>query len=121
MNKTLKYNYLPRGKNITVSQLVSTLIEDFLPEMFHKYQKKNFAISESYQSYNECVPEYLRGRPRAVILHCLSRIRKAAKFKKEALKETSESGTFWVNSPSGTQHKVKISNGNVYPECSCKD
>ena len=41
MNKTLKYNYLPRGKNITVSQLVVTLTEEFLPEMLRKYQKQN--------------------------------------------------------------------------------
>ena len=120
MNKTLKYNYLPRGKNITVSQLVSTLIEQFLPEMFHKYQKQNFAMSESYRSYSKHVPEYLRGRPRSVILHCLSRIKKAAKFKKGSVQQTGEGSIFLVNSPSGTQHKVKISNDSD-PECSCKD
>ena len=122
MNKTLKYNYLPRGKNITLSHLVSVLIEQFLPEMFHKYQKQNFAMSESYRSYNEYIPEYLRGRPRAVILHCLSRMRKAGKFRAESIKPTnSDAGHFQVNSPSGKQHEVKISNGSGYPECTCKD
>ena len=52
MNKTLKYNYLPKGKNITLSQLVSILIEQFLPEMFRKYQKQNFAMSELERQQN---------------------------------------------------------------------
>jgi len=121
MNKTLKYNYLPKGKNITLSQLVSVLVEQFLPEMFRKYQKQNFAMSESYRSYNECVPEYLRGRPKAIILHCLSRLRKAQKFKKESIIEVNDTGHFLVNSSSGKQHEVKISNGSDSPECSCKD
>ena len=43
MNKTLKYN-LPKGKNITLSHLVTILVEEFLPEMLQKYQKENFAI-----------------------------------------------------------------------------
>lgn len=122
MNKTLKYNYLPKGKNITLSQLVSVLVEQFLPEMFRKYQKQNFAMSESYRSHNEFIPEYLRGRPRAVILHCLSRIKKAAKFRAESIKPTNDdAGHFQVNSPSGKQHEVKISSSSGYPECTCKD
>ena len=121
MNKTLKYNYLPRGKNITLSQLVSILVEQFLPEMFRKYQKQNFAMSESYRSYNDCVPEYLRGRPKAIILHCLSRLRKAKKFRKESVIQISDSGHFLVNSSSGKQHAVKITNSSGNPECSCKD
>lgn len=121
MNKTLKYNYLPKGKNITLSQLVSVLIDQFLPQLFHKYQKQNFTMSETYRSYNECIPEYLRGRPRSVILHCLSRIRKAKKFREGSVKQTNDAGHFQVNSPSGKQHQVKISNDNGYPDCTCKD
>jgi hypothetical protein len=40
MNKTLKYNYLPKGKKITLSHLVTILVEEFLPEAFQKYQKE---------------------------------------------------------------------------------
>lgn len=88
MNKTLKYNYLPKGKNTTLSYLVTVLIEEFLPESFHKYQKENFAMTEAYRSYNDFVPVYLRGRPRKVILlHCLSRMQKVAKFTKESIKK----------------------------------
>ena len=101
MNKTLKYNYLPTGKNITLSRLVTILVEEFLPEMLRKYQKENFAMSEFYRSYNQFVPEYLKGRPRSVILHCLSRIRTAERFTKESVEQIDSSSQFTVKSASG--------------------
>ena len=121
MNKTLKYNYLPRGKNITLSHLVTILVDEFLPKMLQKYQKENFAMSESYRSYNEFVPKYLKGRPRSVILHCLSRIRKGEKFTKESVKHIRESNQFIVKSASGKEHTLKFANDENMPECTCKD
>ncbi len=120
MNKTLKYNYLPKGKNITLSHLVTILVEEFLPEAFHKYQKENFAMSKFYRSYNDFVPDYLQGRPRKVILHCLSRMQKVAKFTKESIKMASP-GTFIVHSPSGKEHKVQFVAEDNMPQCTCKD
>lgn len=76
-------------------------------------------MTVSYRSCNECIPEYLRGQPCAVILYCLSMIRKAAKFRKELVKQINDTGHFQVNSPSGKQDEVKISNGSGYPECTC--
>lgn len=121
MNRTLKYNYLPRGKNITLSHLVTILVEEFLPEMLQKYQKQNFAMSESYRSYNDFVPKYLQGRPRSVILHCLARIRKAEKFTKESVQQIDTAGHFKVKSLSGKQHTVQFTTDNHTPECTCKD
>ena len=121
MNKALKYNYLPRGKHITLSHLVTILVDEFLPEMLQKYKKENFAMSESYRSYNEFVPEYLKGRPRPVILHCLTRIRKGEKFTKESVKHTSESNQFTIKNASGKEHTLKFTNDENMPECTCKD
>ena len=121
MNKTLKYNYLPKGKNITLSHLVTILVEEFLPEMLQKYQKENFAMSEPYRSYNEFVPDYLKGRPRSVILHCLSRIRKADRFSKESVQQVDTSGQFRVESTSGKQHTLNFKHDDNMPECTCKD
>ena len=121
MNKTLKYNYLPKGKNITLSHLVTILVEEFLPEMLQKYQKENFAMSESYRSYNEFVPEYLKGWPKSVVLHCLSRIRKAERFTKESVEQINESSQFIVKSASGKEHALNFTNDENNPECTCKD
>jgi len=89
--------------------------------MLQKYQKENIAMSESYRLYNEFVPEYLQGRPRSVILHCLSRIRKADRFTNESVEQMDGSGQFMVKSASGKQHTLKFISDNNMPECTCKD
>lgn len=78
-------------------------------------------MSEHYRSYNDSVPKYLQGRPKSVILHCLSRIRKSDKFSKESVKQLNNSGKFTVTSPSGNKHTIQFSNQENLPECSCKD
>ena len=84
--------------------------------MLRKYQKENFAMSEFYRSYNEFVPEYLKGRPRSVILHCLSRIRKAERFTKESVEQIDSPSQFTVKSASGKEHTVKF---KMMKTCQC--
>ena len=79
MNKALKYNCLPKGKNITLSQLVSVLNEQFLRNIRNR-------TLPCQNLTNQIMIVCLRGRPRTVIVHCLSRIRKAAKFKEGSIK-----------------------------------
>jgi hypothetical protein len=66
-NKLLKYNYLPRKKNLTLSQLVILLYDEFIPESHHKHLYLNYRMSSAYREYNDFVPIYLRGRPRRII------------------------------------------------------
>ena len=79
-NKLLKYSYLPRRKNITLSQLAEVLYEDFVPETHHKYLYLNYQMSDNYRRYNDFVPGFLRGRPRQVIIHCLERKSSSKKY-----------------------------------------
>lgn len=44
LNKVLKYNYLPREKNITLSAMCTIMIESFLPDAHQKYLLKLYAI-----------------------------------------------------------------------------
>ena len=72
MNKLMKYRYLPRRKNITLSTVTSTIVEEFVPALHYKYVFKNFRQTSLYRTYNpSVVPAYLQGRPRSTILHCL--------------------------------------------------
>ena len=82
-NKLLKYNYLPRRKQITLSEVMTILVETFLPETYQKYLFQNYAMTTAYRPYNDIVPDFLRDRPRKVILHCMDRMRKSSKFKNE--------------------------------------
>ena len=58
-NKLLKYSYLPRQKNITISRLATVLYEDFNPDIHHKYLFLNYKTSSFYRTYNDFIPRYL--------------------------------------------------------------
>ena len=58
-NKLLKYNYLPRRKQITLSEVMTILVETFLPETYQKYLFQNYAMTTAYRSYNDIVPDFL--------------------------------------------------------------
>ena len=107
-NKLLKYSYLPNRKNITLSSLVSHIIESFLPDRYQKYLLQNYQMTEAYRSYSASIPEYLRTRPRSVIIHCLDRVRKANKFSSTDVQEGESEGCFNVTSQSGKVHHVDL-------------
>ena len=52
------------------------------------------------------MPDYLRGRPRTVIKHCLVRKRNSNKFTAEAIQTTEKPGVFQVVKASGGKHTV---------------
>ena len=86
---------------MTLSMIVTLLIEEYLPEMQQKYQFENFQMSKDYRSYNKFVPEYLQGRPPKVICHCMERKLKAKSFVGEDISDiNAESGQFNVASSS---------------------
>ncbi len=65
LNKALKYKFLPRSKSMTLSGIVTLLIERFVPDMRQMYVFKNYKQSGVYRSYNDkFVPTYHQGRPR---------------------------------------------------------
>ena len=78
-------------------------------------------MTEEYRSYNEIVPEFLRSRPRPVIIHCLHRIRKGKRFKNSDIKALEGEGLFTVQSMSSTVHSVDFGLSTGNPSCTCKD
>ena len=120
-NKLLKYSYLPNRKNITLSSLVSHIIESFLPDRYQKYLLQNYQMTEAYRSYSDIIPDYLRTRPRSVIIHCLDRVRKANKFSSTDVQEGESEGCFNVTSQSGKVHHVDLGVTSTAPLCTCMD
>lgn len=119
-NKLLKYKFMPRRRSITLSNMVLLIVEEFLPEMHSKYLFQNYAMSADYRSYNDFVPNYLRGRPRKTILHCLDRKQKVQAFSENDITIVdATNGVFEVKSQSGKGkvHTVDF----LHPSCSCKD
>ena len=115
-NKLLKYSYLPNRKNITLSSLVSHIIESFLPDRYQKYLLQNYQMSDS-----DIIPDYLRTRPRSVIIHCLDRVRKANKFSSTDVQEGESEGCFNVTSQSGKVQHIDLGVTSTAPSCTCMD
>ena len=121
-NKALKYKYLPR-KAVSLSHVVSIVIEQFLPEQHRKYLFLNFQMDPTYRAYTTHVPNYLQGRPRNVIIHCLEREEKVRKtLSREDITDTDiENGIFSVRGKSGYTHTVDFGRQRGKPTCTCQD
>ena len=126
LNKPFKYNYLPRQKHMhmhmhmTLSHIISSITE-FLPALRYKYVFKNFKQSDLYKSYNPAVvPEYLYGRPKQTIMHCLHRLASSNKFSHSDVPQVApNSGKFTVKSKKGSQ-VVEFGDQSEELKCTCK-
>ena len=118
----LKYTYLPRSKNLNLSYLADVLINSFLPDCYEKYLFQNYKMNPAYRSYSEQVPEYLQGRPPALIEHCLSRLQKAKKkFTADSFITCDDvDGIFTITGESSIHH-VDFGVANGQPSCTCGD
>lgn len=108
---------MPKRKSFTLSALVTQVTERFLPDLHRNYVMQNLKSSEMYRSYNNFVPEYLRGRPRSVILHCLDRKSRGNKYDKDDIVPTEKTGVFKVMKRGNPKHTVDV----LTPSCTCKD
>ena len=122
LNRMLKYSYLPKQKHMTLSHIITKITNEFLPALHYKYVFKNFKQSELYRSYNpSIVPDYLQGRPKQTILHCLHRQASSNKFVASDITQVNPSlPIFQVKSSKGT-HTLDFGIESGEPSCSCKD
>ena len=119
LNKLFKYKYLPRQKHMTLSHIISSITNEFLPALHYKYVFKDFKQSDLYRSYNPAVvPEYLQGQ---TILNCLHRLASSNKFSHSDVSQVApNSGKFTVKSKKGSQ-VVEFGYQSEEPRCTCKD
>lgn len=124
LNKSLKYSYLPKRRSMTLSAVATLLVEDFLPECRKTYLFNNYKQSGVYRTYRDIVPEYLRDRPRNVILHCLDRQATSMKFNEEDIEDVdTTNGEFKVIGNSTRERIINFGykSANSMPSCSCPD
>lgn len=107
---------------LTLSALVKLLIEEFIPDIHHKYLLQNYKASSTYRCYNDIVPPYLRDCPRSVILHCLERKSNSRKFNVEdILTQDQQNGIFTIKGSSDMIYAVNFGGSSGEPSCSCLD
>ena len=119
-NKLLKYSYMPKQRSMTLSGIACLLVDQFLLDAHRNYVLANVKITEWYRCYKSYVPEFLRGRPQSVILHCLDQQTKARKYSASDVTTTTREGVFEVTKTNGSQHTVDFGCATC-PSCTCKD
>ena len=117
-NKLLKYKYLPQQKQIALSEVMTILVETFLPDMYQKYLFQNYTMTTVYRPYKDNIPDFMRDRPCKAVLHCMDRMRKSSKFKNEDIQKENSDGRF---SASRKVHKVDFGKETEVLSCTCLD
>ncbi len=105
---------------MTLSHIISSITTQFLPALHYKYVFKNFKQSDLYRSYNpSVVPDYLQGRPKETILHCLHRQGASNKFVREDIVHVHMEN-FEVKGKKGS-YTVNFGDQSHDPHCTCRD
>ena len=104
---------------LTLSALVKILIEEFIPDIHHKYLLQNYKTSSAYRSYNDIVPPYLHDCPHSVIrtTYIVWRGRATA----ESLMLNQQNGIFIIKGSSENIYTVNFGGSSGEPSCSCFD
>lgn len=110
LNKALKYSFLPRKKNMTLTGMVKLLTEQFLPDIHQHYLFENYRQLPFYRAASDTVPDYLHKT-------------NSNKFTAEAVQTTEKPGVFHVVKASRGKHIVDFgaASSEGTPSCSCKD
>ena len=71
LNEDLKYEELEGATRSSLSELLTIIIEKFIPKLYMKYVELNVRCASGYKSYQEGIPSYLHNRPKSLVKHLL--------------------------------------------------
>ncbi|XP_063440916.1 uncharacterized protein LOC134721686 isoform X1 [Mytilus trossulus] len=120
-NRTLKYDFLAKYTDRTLTGMLTTVIKRFLPDQYRKYLDVNIKASAFYKQYNQHIPAFLHNRPKELIDHCRKRISPAEEVEGKIVK--GEDGLFTVGSftDQNTTYVVSVGSDTEVPSCQCED
>ena len=121
LNEDLKHDEHVGWKNCTLSELLTIVIESFLPELYEKYVELNTKFTSGYKKYQESIPESLHNRPRFIVQNMLEILSKVTSSMISSVKVLTEGRIFQVQSESVTSNlkaKYIVDFGNIHETCS---
>ena len=108
---------------MTLTGLIRLLVDQFLPDSHQHYLFENYRQMDIYRMPADLVPEYLTGRPRTFIRHCLVRKTRSNKFTGDSIQQTDTPGLFYIKKGDAVKHTLKFGSQDdeEMPSCTCKD
>ena len=67
LNEDLKYDELASYKRCSLSEMLTVVIEQFIPKHYRRYVELNVRYSEGFKKYDENIPKYLTNRPQTLV------------------------------------------------------
>ena len=71
LNEDLKYEERIGPTRSSLSELLTTIIEKFIPKLHMKYVELNVRCTSGYKGYQKGIPSYLHNRPKSLVKHNL--------------------------------------------------
>ncbi len=92
-----------------------------MQSLFQRATTNIYQMTDTYRKYNDFVPEYLRGRPCQIIVHCLERKSSSRKYTEEDIQtEDTTQGIFTLQG-NGKVHTINFGCASGIPTCTCLD
>ncbi|XP_028988455.1 uncharacterized protein si:dkey-31c13.1 [Betta splendens] len=116
LNEAFKYRHLDNYKTSSISEMMTVIVSDFIPQLQKKYIQLNIQHSSGDTAG---LPTFLHNRPSDMVMHIKDRM--AADLGLHQISEVSL-GTFKVTTE-GDQgsHVVTLGSNATLPSCSCED
>ena len=105
-----------------MGELLTIIIERFLPKLYEKYVELNVKFTSGYKKYQESTPESLHNPSRFIVQNMLENISKVTSSMISSVKALTEGRIFEVPSESITSDlkaKYIVDFGNINEICSC--
>ena len=126
MNETLKYKYLGRFQKHSFSRLLTILIENFIPERYESYVKKNIVYTSLSKLYDENIPSYMKDRPGPLVDDMMDKRGRVTDFMISSVHPILVylSKTYWVESISEKSNErncyiVRFGDQDTICSCDC--
>ena len=123
LNRDLKHDDLIGFKNCTLSELISVLIETFLPKIFERYVEQNVRYTSGFKKYNVSIPSFLKNKPKVLVIDLLGKMDKVTSDMIDSVKSWTDNA-FTVKSSDFTSNKsfiVDFGSDETFCSCSCPD
>nr|XP_020447011.1 COP9 signalosome complex subunit 9 isoform X1 [Monopterus albus]XP_020447012.1 COP9 signalosome complex subunit 9 isoform X1 [Monopterus albus] len=118
LNETFQYRPLKNCKTSTMSEIMTVIVNDFIPQWQKKYTQLNIQYSSGYK-HSDSIHNFLHNRPCDMVMHILDRM--TADLGPDSITEMSY-GTFKVTSESDREsHVVTLGSSSTLPSCTCED
>ncbi|XP_047124446.1 uncharacterized protein LOC105850359 isoform X2 [Hydra vulgaris] len=121
LNQSLKYSFLEKRKNSSLTSMLSICIEEFLPYNYENYADKNRRAHSSYRKYKDNIPVYLTNRPQPLVKHCMKMIDKVISM--DLVRVTAVTNRLYnvasFQSNSRETYQCYLGDAKHLPSCSC--